>query len=534
MKILVLTSLLLAPLSVAASADPLAPSAAVFNDIGKDQPGCSAGVARQGKQVWSGGFGLADLASKRPADDLTIYNIASMSKQVTALAIFQLESAGKLKIDDSIRTYLPEMGAYAQRITIRNLLHHNHGLIDYIKLARFAGIKISDPMTKQQGLDLIFRQTAAEFPPGEEFRYSNSGYFLLAVIVERVTGRSMKDYAADNIFKPLGLKDTRFVDSYPLELPRLARGYRNAGADGWQIDETGWEMTGDGQVHTTIRDFLVLQDNLATGRVGGLKMVGRLRERGRLNDGELMDYAAGLVRTDFHGVEQFGHGGGWAGYESYSLWLPERSLNVAVMCNTHGLNPYQRALRLAALWAGPTKDVPLPFKIPSRVTTAALQPASQLTPGVYASEDGTLMELIRMNGGIGLRMEGSDFPLSSEEKTLAGDYFDRPIVIASPAADRFVTSRYRGTFNRLVPWTPSSLTPFEGSFRLRTTPGELKIVRNGERLYLHLGGNEESLTPVAFNRFRAGDEGLVTFSPDLSSVTVNNVRGVIFDRERSK
>lgn len=534
MKMLALTLLLVSTSSLATTTDPAVPSAAVFDDIGKDQPGCSSGIALQGKPVWFGGRGLADLASQRPADDRTIYNIASMSKQVTAFAIFQLESEGKLKLDDSIRTYLPEMGAYAQRITIRNLLHHNHGLIDYIKLARFAGIKTSDRMTEQQGLDLLFRQTAAEFQPGETFRYSNSGYFLLAVILERVTGRTMKDYAADNIFSPLGLKDTRFVDSYPLELPRLARGYREAGKDDWQIDETGWEMTGDGQVHTTVRDFLAWQDNLATGRVGGRKIVDRLRERGRLNDGELMDYAAGLVRTDFHGVEQFGHGGGWAGYESYSLWLPERRLNVVVMCNRHGLNPYQRALRLAALWAGPTKGTPLPFVAPPRVTAAARQPASQLTPGFYASDDGTLMELVRLNDSIGLRMEGSDFPLASKGKTLAGVYFDMPIVIASPSADRFVTSRYRGTFNRLVPWTPSSLAPFEGSFRLRTTPGELKIVRNGERLYLHLGGKEEALTPVALNRFRAGDEGLVTFSPDLSSVTVNNVRGVIFDRERSK
>lgn len=531
MRLLALTLLLAAPSTAAVAADPVAPSAAVFADIGKDQPGCSAGVALKGKRVWSDGFGLADVAAHRAANDLTIYNIASMSKQITAFSIFQLEAAGKLKLDDSIRTYLPELGAYAQPITIRQLLHHSHGLIDYIKLAKFAGVKISDRLTEQQGLDLLFRQTAAEFPPNEEFRYSNSGYFLLAVIIERVSGERMKDYAAANIFTPLGLKDTRFVDSYPLKLPRLARAYRQAGENDWQIDETGWEMTGDGQVHTTIRDFLVWQDNLATGRVGGHKIVDQLRERGRLNDGELIDYGAGLVRTEFHGLEQFGHGGGWAGYESYSLWLPERQLHVVVMCNRQELNPYQRALRLAALWAGPGGAAPLPFTTPPRVTAAAQLPADRLQPGVYASGDGTLMELVPLYGGIGLRMEGSDFPLVSEGKTLSGNYFDRPIVLASPGADSFVTSRYRGTFTRLVPWTPDSLAPFEGRFRLRTTPGELRIVRSGERLSLLLGGNEEPLAPVALNQFRAGDEGLVTFSPDRASVTVNNIRGVIFDRQ---
>ena len=169
--------------------------------------------------------------------------IGSTSKQFTAAAIALLAQEGKLSLDDDIRTHLPDMPAYGQPVTIRHLLLHTSGLRDYLGLMALAGWRFDDVSTDQDALDLILRQRELNFAPGSEYLYSNTGYFLLSAIVKRASGRSLREFAQERIFGPLGMKDTHFHDDHTQIVPRRATGYSPGKGGGFVIDMSGFEQT---------------------------------------------------------------------------------------------------------------------------------------------------------------------------------------------------------------------------------------------------------------------------------------------------
>lgn len=172
------------------------------------------------------------------------------------------------------------------------------------------------------------------------------------MIVERVSGQTMAEYAKANIFEPLGMRDSSFVDAYPARLPALARGYSEDGFGGCKVDESLGEMTGDGQVHATVHDMAHWQRHLATGAVGGKALVTRMLTPGRLDDGTPLAYAFGLDIGTHRGLRTIGHSGGWAGYGSQFVWFPDQDFASVVFC-TCGHPAYTLAMELAELFLGP-------------------------------------------------------------------------------------------------------------------------------------------------------------------------------------
>ena len=189
----------------------------VFSRFDKaDSPGCALAVIKDGQIVHKRGYGMSNFEYGIPVSPTSIFHVASISKEFTAMAIVLLARQGKLSLDDEVRKYVPEVPDFGERITIRHLIHHTSGLRDQWALLEMAGWREDDVITEGDILDLISRQKALNFKPGDEHLYSNTGYTLLAVIVQRVSGQSLRDFADANIFKPLGMTRTHFHDDHSM------------------------------------------------------------------------------------------------------------------------------------------------------------------------------------------------------------------------------------------------------------------------------------------------------------------------------
>lgn len=380
----------------------------VFGDfVHPGEPGCGVAVMRNGAVVHASAYGLADVAERKAIDPSSIFNIASVSKQFTAFSILLLDERKALSIDDPLIKHVPELSASARGVTLRQLIHHTGGLRDYDMLLRLTGRRHSDGATQFETIQTLGRQRAANAPPNTVWEYSNSGYVLLATVVERVSKRSMKQFAAENIFEPLGMRQTTIVDRYPAELPKLARGYApNEKKTGFDIEESAWEQVGDGQVHTTTTDLLLWAENLLTGRVGGQQLMKRMVETGTLDSGKRLDYAAGLRIVDHKGLPTVSHGGAWAGYRSQLILFPQQRFAMSVFCNRGDARPDKLAEAVADIYladeirrAGKQSPSDDPWQLPA-------PPAAQWQPaklsdyeGVYWSEEAEARCVLMQRGG---------------------------------------------------------------------------------------------------------------------------------------
>ncbi|MCP3773188.1 beta-lactamase family protein [Paenibacillus sp. MZ04-78.2] len=333
----------------------------LLNKLSPEGPGCAYIASFDSGVTYKGAVGLASIEEGLPITTTTIFNIASVSKQFTAFSILLLEQEGKLSLDDSILKFVPSLGAYAEPVTLRHLIHHTSGLVDYMELAEAANIKDTDKLTAEQSLKHLINHQAASFPVGTKFEYSNTGYFLLSQVIEKASGKSHREFAKERIFEPLHMNDTTIVDCYPTTM-FIASGYLKNEQGAYEIYESPWEHTGDGAVHTTVEDLVKWGENLTTGTVGGKELVQRMSETGpRISPtGETIidneDYAFGLIHAEDFGCRCLKHSGGWAGYSSYFIRFPEDRLSVAVFSNCDELDPDEYAHKIAKIVLEKTEE----------------------------------------------------------------------------------------------------------------------------------------------------------------------------------
>ncbi len=335
----------------AAAADDAAIERVMTAFVKPGEPGCTVGVVQDGLLAHALAFGLADVERRKPLDTHSIFDLASVSKQFTAFALLLLEQDGKLSLDDPIVRYVPELAASAKGVTLRHLLHHTGGLRDYIGIIYMGGRRDADGSTIHEAIQALARQTRPNEQPGVEYEYSNTGYLLLGVVIARVSGQSFAGFTEERIFRPLGMKNTKVVDSYPDTRAARARGYAQA-VHGFVIDETGWEQVGDGGVHSDIHDLALWDENFYTGKLGGRELIAKMVEVGVLNSGERIDYAAGLRVATTRGLPTVSHGGSWVGYRSQILRFPQEHRSVIVLCNRGDADSGALATAVAAVFLG--------------------------------------------------------------------------------------------------------------------------------------------------------------------------------------
>jgi CubicO group peptidase (beta-lactamase class C family) len=371
-----------------------------------DTPGAVVAVIRNGKLILNKAYGMADLERRTPMTPATRFFIGSNSKQFTAFAIHLLAQDGKLSLDDDIRKHLPQVPDFGKTITIRHLLHHTSGLRDYFDMLFMAGLRPDDVVTKDMALRLLARQRALNFEPGQEHAYSNTGYLLLGMIVERASGKPLPEFARTRIFEPLGMKHTVFQEDYGSLVPGRALPYQPADRGGYKYVAVNVSTVGDGGVLTTASDLALWDRNFYDGRVGGMELIKQMQATGVLNDGKPTAYASGLLTYGYRGLPMVEHGGTIGGYNTQLSRFPKQGLSVVLLTNTSDLNMYQTVRRIADIYlvrepgaepappAEPDKtfkpiDVD-PARLDALVGYYALSPQS----GVYfTKEDGQLMAL---------------------------------------------------------------------------------------------------------------------------------------------
>jgi CubicO group peptidase (beta-lactamase class C family) len=506
------------------------------------EPGCVAAAAYDGGPMQTAAVGLANIATAARLESSSVLNIASVSKQFTAFAVLLLAQRGALSLEDPIVRYLPELSASAKGISIRHLIHHTGGLRDYMELLELRGRQQTDTVTREETLEILARQRSANTAAGVAYEYSNTGYFLLSVIVERVSGKSLASFSAENIFEPLGMSDTRIVDRYPAGISRLARGYSPV-ADGFKVRESAWEQTGDGQVHSTVKDLLRWSENFASGKVGGKQLVARMLQPGVLSSGERLDYAAGLVLDDFHGLQAIAHRGTMAGYRAYLLRVPAERFSTAVLCNRNDVQPNEYAAAIAQRYLAATLSQRGASNEAIAIPSETLVDISQVSAGWYRDpRTARYLQVLGDGKKTRLLLGGTHLSLRA---AAAGRYLIRELGDAqlwlqrsAAVVDIHIKSvPFHGRFVRAGTWHAAPVDQLAGTYwsdesgaaiTVLSHDGELAALIAGQREHLQVAAPGELMNPGGRFVLRFP----LTNAPSELLYFAHGVHGLRFERRR--
>jgi CubicO group peptidase (beta-lactamase class C family) len=303
-------------------------------------PGCAVGVIQDGNFVFRKAYGLASLELGVPLSPQSVFYMGSVAKQFTAASVVLAAEQGLLSLDDDVRKYIPELPDYGQPVTLRQMLHQISGFRDFFDLIYFSGRNAADFNDPDEILKLVARQTGLNNIPGDEYIYSNTNYFLLGIVVERATKNTLSEFAARNIFEPLGMTSTRFYDDATVVVPGRVAAY-DTGRNGiFFVDwSTRYHVVGGGGLMSTIDDLLLWDRNFYANRLGKGTLVKELETRGVLNTGKPINYALGLFRATYRGLPVVGHDGALFGYRTQILRFPEQKFSVLCLCNVSSANP---------------------------------------------------------------------------------------------------------------------------------------------------------------------------------------------------
>jgi CubicO group peptidase (beta-lactamase class C family) len=477
-------------------------------------PGMSLAIIKDGEIIYERGYGMANLDLNIANSPTAVFRIGSTSKQFTAACIAMLALGGKLSLDDNIRKYVPEMPEYEKPVTIRHLLHHTSGLRDYLTLEYLAGKSDFDFYTPEDTIAAIARQKALNFLPGEEYLYSNSGYFLLGVIVQRVSGKTLNEFAQEHIFKPLGMRNTHFHDDHTMIVKNRASGYSPA-KNGFRIDMTSLDHVGDGGVFTTVEDLYLWDQNFYHNKLqkGLLELI---HTKGILNSGEELDYAFGLVISDYKGLKMVSHGGAFVGYRAEMIRFPEEKFSVICLANLSTVNPSRLCRQVADIYladklkeekvAEKPKEELKPVTLPKEVLEEKI--------GNYQDEKGISWMSIRLKDDkLMVEAYGEKLPLTpvstSHFITVDAPYEVSVEFIPAEGKPEKVRATIEGEENTFIkaadvsPLTPKQLQEYAGDYYSDELPALYKLIVEDGKLFLKYRNLPEDalqlLAPDKFN-----------------------------------
>lgn len=328
-----------------------------------DSPGCALGIIKDGKMIYRHGYGTANLEHNIPISSETVFYIASTSKQFTAMSILLLADQGRISLDDDIRRYLPEFPKYSNLITIRHLIYHTSGIRDYLELMGLAGMNVSNIYTDEDIIELLTRQKELNFKPGDRFLYNNSGYFLLSMIVKRASSQSLREFAEENIFKPLGMENTHFHDDRTMIVRNRATGHLPKEGRGFRIYTTNFDKTGSGGLMTTVENLFLWDQNFYKNKLCKSDAINQLLAPGTLNSGEQLDYACGLRIREYKGLSMISHEGGSLGFAAEMIRFPDQKFSVICLANLSNINTGRLAKDIAEIYlADQFKVLDIPTK----------------------------------------------------------------------------------------------------------------------------------------------------------------------------
>ena len=376
-----------------------------------DTPGCALAIIKDGEIIYKRGYGMADLENNVPITPQSVFYIGSVSKQFVTMCVALLIQEGKLSLDDDVREYIPELHDYGILITIRNLIHHTSGIRDYLTLEDIAGIPFGF-YHKEDVLDLIVRQKELNFHPGDEHLYSNSGYFLLSVIIHRASGKTLRQYAQEKIFKPLGMHSSRFHDNYTELIKNRASGYLSEGGGIYKNFVSTFDCVGSGGLFTSVEDLYLWDQNYYHHKVGGKEVFDLMHTVGTLNNGIKLDYAFALEIKPYKGLKTVIHGGALGGYKSALFRFPEHNFSVICLSNISSFDPSFLSYRVADVYLAEfyTEDKEKPAKI--QTVELSREILTDRIGSYIRFESGEKIRVSLKEEGLYVTLQNRDYPLA--------------------------------------------------------------------------------------------------------------------------
>lgn len=444
-------------------------------------PGGTIGVVKNGELIFSKAYGMASLEYDIPNTPQTIFNIASVTKQITAYSMVLLEQEGKLSLDDPIQKHLTEIPTFEDEITIRHLLHHTSGLRNFQSILSLAGWRNGESMTNDDLLHFLSMQKELNFKPGAEYLYCNTGFNIITTIVERISGQSFQDWTQEHIFQPLGMNNSSYREDLEAVHKNTATSYEGTPGTKFRQPLKYWTYMGNGNVYTTIEDLSKWQNNFRKPTLGGAAGIQTLVTPGILNNGEQITYGLGIGVGTFRGLKRYSHGGSVGGYRSNMIYFPEQELGVIVLSNFSTANPGGKVSAI--------RDILLEDEF-----TEPLPPA-------------------RVRKPIGKKAVTIDSKLID---SYVGKYYVEGVLVELTKRGEQLLIFAKGELPQPMPVTPSSETDFfmEGVdlvFRITEPAGD-----NPRRIMIEYGGDRVSGFQLAYKQ--PGAELLGTYySPELDT-----------------
>ena len=501
--------------------------------------------------MFRGAYGMANLDYGIPLTPDSIFRMASVSKQFTVAAVLVAEDQGLLSLDDPLRKHFPDLPAWADPVRIRHLVHHTSGIRDYLVVMSLRGFGDDAHFTDADVLAALRQLERLNFEPGTEYLYSNSGYWLLAELIPRVSGLTLRQFAGEHLFGPVGMTGSHFHDRHREIVPGRATGYRprpEAEGGGFEEDMTTLEMVGDGGLYTSVNELRHWERMFLDPASLGPDLLRRLTAPGSFNDGSAQDYAGGLGLGEYRGLATVSHGGSFVGFRTYALRFPDQAFAVFVLCNSASADPGALSRRVADLFLAGEMA---PARDPARRGTGAELP---IRPGrFWEAASASLASIERKDAGPVLVRGGGETALSVVEGELSGFAGDtrlrlepRPegFVLRQPGQRDFRYLRVEEYPREEGQPALADMVELAGTYhcreldvsyevRLDARPGLTLVGVNGERPLEPVFEDPEGPSPVY-----AWDRGTVRFLPDPGEarargfeLSAGRARGFLFVRE---
>lgn len=391
-----------------------------------DEPGISVILAKGDEILYRNGHGMANLEHNISISPEMVFRLGSLTKQMTTASIMMLAEEGLLQVDDPITQYFPNYPTHGYTITLRHLMTHTSGIIDFLAIEEFPEIEKED-ITAMDVID-FFKNQPMNFAPGEAYSYTNSGYVMLGAIIEQLTGQSYEDFVQERIFTPLGMDNT-YHGSFKRIIPNRVTGYA-MGPNGYE-NSSYLSMTipgAAGAIISTVDDLHTWNTALFAGDVVSMESLEEMTTPFILNNGELSNYGFGLAIQSLRGQPMISHTGGINGFITYAAYLPESDMYVAVLGNTGYQSRVYEANTILAMAMGDPYP-PLEFQ------SVDLDVLNSYT-GAYQTVRGIHFEVSVVDGALSLSINGGDIfePAAISDNVF---YFDNSFthIAFEPSAD---------------------------------------------------------------------------------------------------
>ncbi|TDK47966.1 serine hydrolase domain-containing protein [Algoriphagus formosus] len=396
------------------NADQVAAIDSVFRKWNQPgMPGGSVAVMQDGRVLYSKAFGLASIDFGVPNSPNTLFNIASVSKQFTAMAIVRMAEKGLLSLDDEVQKYLPEVPDFGQPITFRHLIHHSSGLRSVHDMLGLAGWRGDDLRTNEDVFRFVTLQKDLNYPVGERFGYCNTGYVLMALVVEGLSGKSFAEWIKNEVFDPLGMTHTYVEDNYTRVIPGNAFSYYHSQGAIFERAMDYWNYTGAGNIHSTTEDLLYWAKNLYRPTPGWENAFEQIKEVGIYSNGQPSNYAFGLFVDEFNGHKRIHHSGSIGGFRAQLATFPESRLSIVMLSNYSSSNLGQRLTRLSEIILGTDLSSQDQSIVKAKEADALESNDSKLFVGKYwDTYEKQLIQILAGDSGIVAKVGESEFLLN--------------------------------------------------------------------------------------------------------------------------